>query len=146
MKTAIVYYSEHHGNTRKLLEAIAKQDVDVTLIDITKCGEAALNEYGRIGFASGVYFGKYNEKLLAYAEKNLPGGKDVFFIHTAGAPRENQDAAIRAIADAKGCKHLGTYYCKGFDTFGPFKLIGGISKGHPSDKEIADAIEFYKGL
>ncbi len=25
MKTAIVYYSGHHGNTKKLVEAIAKQ-------------------------------------------------------------------------------------------------------------------------
>ena len=26
MKTAIVYYSQHHGNTRKLLDAIAEKN------------------------------------------------------------------------------------------------------------------------
>ena len=33
MSTAIVYYSKHHGNTRKLLDAIAEKN-DVTLIDV----------------------------------------------------------------------------------------------------------------
>ena len=32
MKTAIVYYSAHHGNTKKLLDAIAVKNA-VTLID-----------------------------------------------------------------------------------------------------------------
>ena len=35
MKTAIVYYSQHHGNTKKLLDAIAEKH-DVTLIDVVR--------------------------------------------------------------------------------------------------------------
>ena len=35
MKTAIVFYSRHHGNTKKLLDAIAEK-YPVTLIDATK--------------------------------------------------------------------------------------------------------------
>ena len=34
MKTAIVYYSQHHGNTKKLIDAIAAEE-EVTLIDVT---------------------------------------------------------------------------------------------------------------
>ena len=34
----------------------------------------------------------------------------------------------------------------GFDTFGPFKLVGGIAKGHPDEDEIRGAVEFYEGL
>ena len=41
---------------------------------------------------------------------------------------------------------VGRFSCKGFDTFGPFKLIGGVSKGHPDDKDLAEAVEFYNGL
>ena len=37
MKTAIVYYSKHHGNTKKLLDAIAAEN-EVTLIDVTEQG------------------------------------------------------------------------------------------------------------
>ena len=34
MKTLICYYSRHHGNTRKVLEAIA-QEGEVDLVDVT---------------------------------------------------------------------------------------------------------------
>ena len=33
-----------------------------------------------------------------------------------------------------------------YDTFGPFKLVGGIAKGHPDDKDIQNAVEFVKNL
>ena len=36
MSTAIIYYSEHHGNTKKLLNAIKEADPAVELIDVTK--------------------------------------------------------------------------------------------------------------
>ena len=54
MKTAIVYYSKHHGNTKKLLDAIAEKH-PVTLIDVTKQPDADLSGYDRVGFASGIY-------------------------------------------------------------------------------------------
>jgi flavodoxin len=41
---------------------------------------------------------------------------------------------------------IGSYGCRGYDTFGHLKLIGGIAKGHPDEKDIAGAIEFIKGL
>ena len=47
MKTAIVYYSRHHGNTKKLLDAIALQN-EVTLIDATSTNKVDLSEYDRI--------------------------------------------------------------------------------------------------
>ncbi len=36
MKVAIVYYSQHHGNTKKLLDAI-KELYDVKLINVVEC-------------------------------------------------------------------------------------------------------------
>ena len=41
---------------------------------------------------------------------------------------------------------IGEYECLGFDTFGPFKLVGGLQKGHPTEEEIRKAVEFYQGL
>ena len=41
---------------------------------------------------------------------------------------------------------LGNYQCKGFDTFGPWKLIGGIAKGHPDTSDIAGAMLFCAGF
>lgn len=54
MKTILIYYSKHHGNTRKLAEAIAAAE-DVTLLDASSSAEADLSGYDRIGFASGIY-------------------------------------------------------------------------------------------
>lgn len=41
MKTAIVYYSQHHGNTKKLIDAIAAK-YEVDLIDAAQTGSASL--------------------------------------------------------------------------------------------------------
>jgi hypothetical protein len=38
------------------------------------------------------------------------------------------------------------FACKGWDTWGPFKLVGGINKGRPKEKELDMAREFAKGL
>ena len=70
----------------------------------------------------------------------------MFYVYTHGAPKGNFLKAIREIAEAKGCREIGSYHCTGFDTFGPFKLVGGIAKGHPTDAETAAAVSFYECL
>lgn len=146
MRTAIIYASYHHGNTKKLAEEIQKYDSEAVLIDVIKEAAADLNDYDRIGIASGIAFGKYYPQMLKFLSEKLPENKDVFFIHTAGDPRENQNAAAKGICDSKNCHMLGTYFCKGFDTYGPFKLIGGIAKGHPDADELAGVVSFYRQL
>ena len=37
-----------------------------------------------IGFASGIYFSKFHQSMLKFAEKNLPDDKKVFLICTYG--------------------------------------------------------------
>ena len=63
MKTAIVYYSQHHGNTKKLVDAIAAK-YDVTLIDVVKEPSANLAGYDRIGFASGIYYSGFSYRYI----------------------------------------------------------------------------------
>lgn len=145
MKTAIVYYSKHHGNTKKLLDAIALKH-DVVLIDVTAKASVNLATYDRIGFASGIYYSKFHKSLLKFAEENLPENKPVFFLYTYGAEKKGYTDAIEAIAKKKNAKILGSYGCFGFNTFGPFKLIGGIAKGHPNNNDIANAVAFYEEL
>ena len=146
MKTVIVYYSQHHGNTNKLIDAIAAVDPSVVLIDVTTSPSANLSEYDRIGFASGVYFSSFAKQIIAFADAHLPENKNVFYIYTHGAPKGDFLKAMREIADKKHCKELGEYRCQGYDTFGPFKLVGGIAKGHPTEDEIAGAVEWYRKL
>ncbi len=145
MKTVIVYASTHHGNTQKVVEAISKE-CDVELIDATKVHEKDLREYDLIGFASGIFYSKLSAQVLNFANVNLPMNKDVFFIATAGNPIKSNFSSILAIAKDKHANERGRYQCKGFDTYGPFKLIGGIQKGHPDETELKEAVEFYKNL
>ena len=76
MSTAIVYYSQHHGNTKKLLDAIKEYDPDVKLIDTTKTKVEDLSPYDRIGIASGIYFRKFNKDLTEYIKKSIPHNAD----------------------------------------------------------------------
>jgi len=48
----------------------------------------------------------------------------------------------KAIAGARQCECLGTYFCKGLDIYGPFKLIGGIARGHLNREEISRTVLF----
>ena len=145
MKTAIVYYSQHHGNTKKLLDAIAATE-NVTLIDVTAQPSADLSDYDRIGFASGIYYSSFAKQIVTFASEHMPEGKDVFYIYTHGAPKGDFLKAMREIAGKKRCREIGAYHCQGYDTFGPFKLVGGLAKGHPTETEIAAAVTFYQRL
>ena len=87
MKTAICYYSRHHGNTRKVLEAMARGN-GVDLIDVTSRVAVHLEDYDCIGFASGIYYSKFQETVLDFARQYLPKGKDVFFVYTCGSMRK----------------------------------------------------------
>lgn len=105
-----------------------------------------LSTYDRIGLASGIYYSSFAKQLLAFADMHLPENKEVFYLYTHGAPGGNFLKAIREIAEKKHCREIGEYRCQGFDTFGPFKLVGGIAKGHPTEDEIRGSVSFYQGL
>ena len=83
MKTAICYYSRHHGNTRQVLEAMAREG-DVELIDVTTRQTVRLERYDCIGFASGIYAFAFHPAVAEFARQYLPQGKPVFFVDTYG--------------------------------------------------------------
>ncbi len=49
---------------------------------------------------------------------------------------------ILSVIQQKQCTVLGKYNCRGYDTFGPFKLVGGLCKCHPDEADIAGAVDF----
>lgn len=145
MKTVIIFASTHHGNTKKVVDAISKE-CEVELVDATKVHEKDLREYDLIGFASGIFFTKFSDQVLNFARVNLPVNKNVFFIATAGNPMKGNFNSIAEVVKDKKCNEVGRFQCKGFDTYGPFKLFGGIQKGHPDETELKAAVDFYKGI
>ncbi|MEG2138440.1 MAG: flavodoxin domain-containing protein, partial [Oscillospiraceae bacterium] len=122
MKTAICYYSRHHGNTLKVVEAMtAGREID--LIDVTARNAVHLEQYDLIGFASGIYYNKFSDAVVSFARQYLPEGKKVFFVYTHGAAKVTATKEISDAVSEKRATILGEYGCRGFDTFGPFKLV-----------------------
>lgn len=145
MKTILIYESTHHGNTKKLVDAVAER-YGIRIATVEEAAAMDLSAYDRIGIASGVAFGKFYEATERFVGDSLPKGKEVFFLYTCGNDSGKYANSVSAKAAARGCKVLGVYGCRGFDTFGPFKLVGGIAKGHPTQNEIDGAVDFYGSL
>ena len=144
-KAVIIYASTHHGSTRKLVEAIANQ-YGIDQIDATKQQYADLSQYDLIGFASGIDFGKFYDCVEQFLENKLPEKKQVFFLYTCARVSNRFTETIKTAARKKRAVILGEYGCRGFNTYGPWKMIGGMNKGHPSAEELQGAERFFESL
>lgn len=158
MKTLIIYISIHHNNTEKIAKAMAKI-LNAELFKLHNVNENTFSEYDLIGFGSGIYFGKHHNNLLKFIDK-LPNlkGKKVFIFSTSGVSNAGNfihnirhrvshfHVPLRKKLVKKGFVIVGEFTCKGFDTVGPFKLIGGISKNRPKRKDLNKAIDFAEKL
>lgn len=146
-KSAIIYHSYHHGNTKKILEAI-KEKFNFELYTVEEAFNKDFSNYDLIGFASGIEAGQIYRKLLDFI-KNYNyhcENQKSFLITTSGFHSEIfSRSAIKAIKNKK-FKLMGEYKCLGWNTFGPFKLVGGIAKSHPSNEEINGAISFVEKI
>lgn len=141
MKSILIYESTHHENTKRLVDAIAKKH-NVEAVSIENAEYTDLSEYAMVGLAAGIAFGKFYKRMEEFAAK-IPSGTRVFLLYTCGNPSGGYVKSITRTLESNGAKVMGSYGCKGYDTYGPFKLIGGIAKGHPTEEEIIGAVAFY---
>ncbi|HIS42513.1 MAG TPA: flavodoxin family protein [Candidatus Limiplasma pullicola] len=145
MKTVICYYSCHHGNTRKVAQAMA-EECGATLVDLSARTEPSLEEYDLIGFASGIYGFSLHPSVVQAARERLPRGKRVFCVYTYGGAKGMGAKEIARVAQEKDCAMLGEFGCRGYNTFGPFKLVGGTGKGKPDENDLQRARAFMRGI
>lgn len=147
-RVAILYKSMHHGNTKKLLDAIVAAHPDVVLVE---AGRASFDPaaFDVVGFASGIYMGKAHKAVRqALAEMDAAQGKEAFFLYTCGSEKDGGkygETFVDALRE-KGFRTLGAWWCLGYDTFGPLLLIGGLYKGRPNEKDRADAVAFFERM
>lgn len=142
MKIAVVYNSVHHKNTLKVLNAM-REEREMDLFTVAQAKDVDLSAYDVVGFASGIYMNKFDQSVLSFiGHASLKTGQKVFIVYTCGVPYRDYASKPRKILKEKNCMLLGTFCCRGFDTFGPFSKIGGIAKGHPSETDLRRAKYF----
>ncbi len=143
MNILILYKSYHRMNTEKVAKAIA-ETMNATMQKIEEVNPEDLSNYDLIGFGSGIYGGKYHKDVVSLVEKMPHLEKNVFLFSTSGKPQEKYELAIKALLIGKGCRIVGEFRCPGV-VGGPLG-ISLSNKGHPDEKDLADAREFAKGL
>lgn len=142
MKTIIIYASVHHGNTKKLAETMA-ECISADIADITENPD--ISGYDMVGFASGIYFHSFHEKIKKYiSNAYFKTGQKVFLADTCGIGYRDYSKDVKKVLAAKGVECVGSFQCRGYDTFGIFGKIGGIAKKHPNDNDLKNACEFVK--
>ncbi len=147
MKKAVIFcYSTHHKNTRKIAEAVCN-GCGAQLVMLPCKEPPDVRAYELIGFASGVYLSAFGRPVTELAER-LEGlaGKDCFLLYTSGSNPEKYGRAFTRKLEGRGARVVGKFGCYGYDTYGPFKLVGGVRKGHPNGAEIEAAVGFCREL
>jgi len=146
MKSLIIYESVCHGNTEKIAKAMS-ESLNADLIEINQVKVKFLMNYELIGFGSGIFYGKLHKNVLDLINK-LPvvSNKKAFVFSTSGQGKIEFNNIVKQNLSKKGFEVVGSFACKGYDTFGPFKLIGGIAKNRPDENDIKMAKNFAEKL
>ena len=146
MKIAIVYVSVHHKNTEKVVKAMA-EEIDADVFDLNKNGNLDLSKYDIVGLASGVFFHNMHKKIIDFVMSNKLNDKQkVFIVCTCGSPFIDHTKEVVKMLKDKNIIYLSKFVCAGYDTFGPFKIIGGIAKNRPNEKDLEKAKIFINKI
>jgi flavodoxin len=142
MKKLIIYSSAHKGNTEKVAKAMAEA-IRADLARVEGLNPGIIEGYDMIGFGSGIYGGRPSAELAGFIDRLQDGlGKKAFAFFTCGFEGSKANGSIKQMLEGKGFEVLGSFACRGFTDYGPFKIIGGISKGRPNERDLLDAKNF----
>lgn len=141
MRAIIIYASTHHGNTKKIVERMAKC-LSADLIDITQNEKPDI-----VGLASGIYFHSFHEKIKLFVNSNpFKRKQKIFLVATCGVQYVDYTKNIKKMLKEKGIECLGSFQCRGYDTYGIFGKLGGIAKQHPTAQDLKNAEDFIKKI
>ena len=146
MKILIIYESIHHGNTEKIVK-IMEESLNANIIRTSDLNMNTLNECDLIGFGSGIYYGKLHKNIFGLIDNISTGtNKKAFVFSTSGQGKIGYNKLVEQKLREKNFDVIGSFACKGYDTFGPLKLFGGIAKGKPDAKDLKKAKDFARQL
>ncbi|MFM7033867.1 MAG: flavodoxin family protein [Planctomycetia bacterium] len=138
--------SYHHGNTAKIAESMAGV-LGAEVATPESVPYTSLADYGLIGFGSGVYYGRMHEALFDWL-RGLPDATvpstPAFIFSTSGLPflAKIWHWPLRRLLARKGFRVVGEFTCRGFDTWGPLWLTGGLNRSHPDARDLFRARTF----
>ncbi len=158
VKSLVIVYSCHHGNTARIARSMAEAlGAEVKTPGGVRPEE--LREYELVGFGSGIDSGRHYRPLLDLADA-LPhaAGRRAFIFSTCGVPAsisgekfiknyaEESHAALRKKLMSKGYTVAGEFNCAGFNTNSFLKYFGGVNKGRPDAGDLEHAAAFARNL
>ncbi|MDT5339711.1 MAG: hypothetical protein QOD90_5216 [Mycobacterium sp.] len=150
MTTLVINSSRSpHGNTRRVAEVIGAV-LEAQVLTPAQVTPDALRDVQRIGFGSGIYWMGFDTQLVDLVHR-LPdmAGHDAFVFATSGLPEppfRRYTRTLGHLLEHKGFRVIGTFTCRGIDTVGPLRLLGGVNKTHPTDGDLAAARTFATQL
>ncbi|HZE41715.1 MAG TPA: flavodoxin family protein [Stackebrandtia sp.] len=149
MKTVIVCHSESHGNTRRVAEAIGGPlEAEVVALDDVDAAELPASDL--VGFGSGIFLRAFHPRLRRFVDALADGGgRRAFVFATSGLPEGGYQRFGRPLVrqlESRNFDVVDTFSCRGFDTWFPFKIVGGIRKGRPDACDLDAAREFGRRL
>ncbi|MFD3942576.1 flavodoxin family protein [Streptomyces sp. NPDC058579] len=148
MKTVIVCVSLSHGNTRRVADSMA-QVLGAKVVSPEQADPAELAAADLVGFGSGVFYSRLHRDLVDFV-KALPAGRGRAFVFaTSGLPELPPAPFTRPLArllEGKGFEVEGSFLCRAFDTWAPFKLVGGLNKQRPNAGDLDAARAFAERL
>lgn len=134
MKTVIVCASVMHGNTRRVADVMAQALGGADVVPPEEADLTALVGADLVGFGSGVFYGRLHPRLTDFVRALPPGGAGRSCSPPVGCRRSHAAPFTRPVIrllEGKGFTVDGSFSCRAFDTWAPFKLIGGLNKQRP---------------
>ncbi|QSF13932.1 flavodoxin domain-containing protein [Mycoplasma sp. Mirounga ES2805-ORL] len=135
-KVTLLYASIHHNNTKKVVDYIKNNlNDEINVLDITKTKYCDLSNSEYIIFASGIYHGSMHQSIVKYINDTDLIDKKIILFYTCGLRYKDYVASLGKKLIKKNAKYIGSCYCRGHDTNGFIKKMGGIGKSHPNEKD-----------
>jgi flavodoxin len=150
MKSLLVLISYHHKNTEKIAKVFAEV-LDAQIKTPQQVDTEELQEYGLVGFGSGIYDAKHHMSLLNLADNlSQVTNKKAFIFSTSaimGKDKVAEDhSLLREKLLSKGYEIVDEFACKGFNTNSFLRYFGGMNKGRPNAEDLKHAEEFAQNL
>jgi len=150
VKTLVICTSVHHHSTARVAARIAGV-LNATVMPPEKVPYTSLDAYDLVGFGSGVYYGRFHEDLwnwLRVLPERQVSRKPAFVFSTSGLSFlwKLWHGPFTKELTRRGFDVIGEFHCRGFDSWGPLWIAGGINRQHPDEHDLARADEFARRL